>query len=140
MPRGKKKVEVKSRKSYPTHEERIVAADQKIARLTKLNEERAALIAKTEAILAERKATLAKSQEALEKEKAKKERLMAIMSKPPKAPAPKLSPEERAERRKETLAKAREAKQAEREKYNALMAALAESGKTVEDLLSELKK
>ena len=37
-------------------------------------------------------------------------------------------------------AKARAAKKAEKEKYEALMAALAESGKTVDELLDELKK
>ena len=38
------------------------------------------------------------------------------------------------------LAKAREAKKAEKEKYEALLSALAESGKSVDDLLEELKK
>lgn len=140
MPRGKKKVEAKPRKSYPTYEERIAAADQTIARLMKLNENRSSLIAKTEAKLEERRAALVKGQEALEKEKAKKERLVAAKNKPTKVPAAKLTPEERAERRKAALAKAREAKKAEKEKYDALMAALAESGKTVDELLNELKK
>ncbi len=80
MPRGKKKTTTNqpvtnTRKPYPTYEERILAADQTIERLTKLNEERIALIAKTEAKLGERKAALAKSQEALEKEKAKRNAL-----------------------------------------------------------------
>ena len=140
MPRGKKQVEAKPRKSYPTYEERIAATDQTIARLMKLNEERALLIKKAEAKLEERKATLVKSQEALEKQKAKKERLVAAQNKPKKIPAEKLTPEERTERRRAALAKAREAKKAEKEKYDALMAALAESGKTVEELLNELKK
>ena len=139
MPRGKKKAEEKTRKPYPTHEERLAAAEQTIERLTKLNEDRATLIAKTEAKLEERKSALAKSQDALEKAKAKKERLIAAMNQPAKEPAPKLTPEERAERRREALAKAREAKKAEKEKYDALMAALAESGKTVDELLAELK-
>lgn len=139
MPRKKKTTE-KVRKPYPTYEERIAAADQTIERLTKLNEERAALIARTEAQLAERRSALDKSQVALEKAKAKKERLVAAMNKPVKEPAPKLTPEERAERRKEALAKAREAKRAEKEKYDALMAALAENGKTIDELLDGLKK
>lgn len=140
MPRGKQKVEQKPRKPYPTYEERIAAADQSIERLTKLNEERATLIARTEAKLEERKLALAKSQEALEREKAKKDRLIAAMNKPVKEPVPALTPEERAERRKATQAKAREAKRLEKEKYDALVAALAESGKTVDELLDELKK
>ncbi len=140
MPRGKKKVETKKRKPYPTYEERIAAADQAIARLTRLNEERASLIAKTEAKLEERRAALVKSQEALEKEKAKKERLVAAKNRPAKEPVPKLTPEERAERRKAALAKAREVKKAEKEKYDTLMAALAERGKTVDELLNELRK
>ncbi len=146
MQRGKKKTTVanhpttNTRKPYPTYEERIKAADQTIERLTKLNEERIALIAKTEAKLEERKAALAKSQEALEKEKAKRERLMAAMNKPVKAPVARLTAEERKARRQEAMAKAREAKKAEKEKYDALMAALAESGKTMDELLDELKK
>ena len=145
MPRGKKKTTANqptanTRKPYPTYEERIAAADQTIERLTKLNEERIALIAKTEAKLEERKAALTKSQEALEKEKAKKERLVAAMNKPAKAPVANLTAEERKARRQEAMAKAREATKAEKERYDALMAALAESGKTVDELLDELKK
>ncbi len=68
MPRGKKTTTpsqptTNTRKPYPIYEERIAAADQTIERLTKLNEERIALIAKTEAELEERKAALAKSQD-----------------------------------------------------------------------------
>ena len=128
----------KTRKPYPSINERIALADQAIERLTKLNASRAELIAQTEAKLAERKAALAKSQEALEKEEAKKARLLAAKEKPAKAE--KLSPEERKARRLEGQTKARAAKKAEKEKYEALMAALAESGKTVDELLDELKK
>ena len=67
-----KVVAEKTRKPYPSIDERIALADQAIERLTKLNASRAELIAQTEAKLAERKAALAKSQEALEKEEAKK--------------------------------------------------------------------
>ncbi len=145
MPRGKKKTTAKqpttnTRKPYPTYEERIAAADQMIERLTKLNEERIALIAETEAKLEERKAALAKSQEALERETAKKERLVAAMNKHAKVPAAKLTAEERKARRQEAMAKAREAKKVEKEKYDALMAALKESGRTVDELLDELQK
>ena len=62
------------------------------------------------------------------------------MNRPAKAPAPKLTPEERAERRKEALAKAREAKRAAKEKYDALIAAIEESGKSVDEVLEELKQ
>ena len=88
----------KSRKPYPSIDERIALADQAIERLTKLNASRAERIAQTEAKLAERKAALAKSQEALEKEEAKKARLLAAKEKPAKAAKPKLSAEERSAR------------------------------------------
>ena len=133
-----KAVAEKIRKPYPSIDERIALADQAIERLTKLNASRAELIAQTEAKLAERKATLAKSEAQLEKAKATRERLLAAKDKPAKAE--KLSPEERKARRLEGQAKARAAKKAEKEKYEALMAALAESGKTVDELLDELKK
>ena len=45
----------KTRKPYPTHEERLIAVDADIERLTKLNEERVELVKKTEEKLAERK-------------------------------------------------------------------------------------
>ena len=105
----------KTRKPYPSIDERIALADQAIERLTKLNASRAELIAQTEAKLAERKAALAKSQEALEKEEAKKARLLAAKEKPAKAAKPKLSAEERSARRKEALAKARGQEGGERE-------------------------
>ena len=56
-----KVVAEKTRKPYPSIDERIALADQEIERLTKLNASRAELIAQTEAKLAERKAALAKS-------------------------------------------------------------------------------
>lgn len=154
MPRGAKdfgktakkakeaaKVEtVKTRKPYPSHEERLAAVDASIERLTKLNAERAALIEKTEALLAERRAALVKSEDALARELAKKEKLVAMMNRPAKTAAPKMTDEERAEKRRAALAKAREVKKAEREKYDAFLSALAESGKSMDDLLAELKK
>ena len=98
------------------------------------------LIEKTEATPSERRAALAKSEAALEAAKAKKERIIEAMNKPAKETKPKLSPEERAQRRRDALAKAREAKKAEKDKYEALLSALAEGGKSVDDLLEELKK
>lgn len=133
-------VEEKTRKPYPSIDERIAQADQAIERLTKLNAARTELIAQTEAKLAERKTALAKSEEQLEKVKAKKERLLAAKDKPAKGPTPKLTQEERNARRQEALAKAREERKAKKEKYDAIVAALAQSGKTVDELLDALKE
>lgn len=129
----------KPRKPYPTHEERVAAADQTIARLTALNDAREARIAQAEADLEARRAALEKSQAALEKAKAKKEHLLALLNRPPKQAKAKLTAEERAAHRREGAARARAAKKAEKEKYDQLLAALAESGKTVEEVLEALK-
>lgn len=125
----------KTRKPYPTTAERIAMADKQVERLTKLNASRTVLVEKTAALLAERQDALAKSTNALEKAVAKKERLVVAQSKPPKAPKEKLSPEER----KARMAAGRAAKKAETEKYAAIIAALKESGKSVDELLAELK-
>ena len=129
----------KPRKPYPTHVERVAAADQTIARLTALNAAREARIAQAEAGLEARRAALEKSRAALEKAKAKKEHLLALMNRPPKQAKAKLTAEERAAHRREGAARARAAKKAEKEKYDQLLAALAESGKTVEEVLEALK-
>lgn len=129
----------KPRKPYPTHEERVAAADQAIARLTALNAAREARIAQAEADLEARRAALEKSQAALEKAKVKKEHLLALLNRPPKQAKAKLTAEERAAHRREGAARARAAKKAEKEKYDQLLAALAESGKTVEEVLEALK-
>ena len=125
----------KARKSYPTREERIAIAEAQIERLTKLNAARAALIEKTEKTLAERKEALNKSAAALEKVLAKKEHILAIKEKAPKTPKVKLTPEER----KERMAAGRAAKKAEREQLEALAAALKASGKSVDELIAEIK-
>lgn len=57
------KVKEKTRKPYPSIDERIALADAKIQQLEKLNATRQALVEKTAAVLAERQETLAKSQE-----------------------------------------------------------------------------
>ena len=77
MPRGvkgsrkKAKTETvvveKTRKAYPTLDERIAIADKKVESLTKLNNEREVLVAKTEKKLEERKVALARSTEQLNK-------------------------------------------------------------------------
>ena len=105
----------KPRKPYPTHEERVAAADQTIARLTALNAAREARIAQAEADLEARRAALEKSQAALEKAKAKKEHLLALLNRPPKQVKAKLTAEERAAHRREGAARARAAKKAEKE-------------------------
>ncbi|MEG2316751.1 MAG: hypothetical protein RSC91_11050 [Clostridia bacterium] len=109
----------KTRKPYPSREERIVMADQQIARLTKLNQERQVLVDKTEAVLAGRKEALAKSAAAIEKAIARKERL----SQNPEA--------------KVTV---RTSKKAEKAQLNELMAAVKASGKSVEEFLSAIKE
>lgn len=127
------------RKPYPTHEERLAAAEKQIERLTKLNVERTVLIEKTEATLRERRAALAKSKAALEAAKAKKERIVEVMNKAVRETKLRRSPEERAQRRRDALAKAR-GRRRRRRKNAALLSALGESGKSVDDLLEELKK
>lgn len=129
----------KPRNPYPTHEERVAAADQTIARLTALNAAREARIAQAEADLEARRAALEKSRAALEKAKAKKEHLLALLNRPPKQAKAKLTAKERAAHRREGAARARAAKKAEKEKYDQLLAALAESGKTVEEVLEALE-
>ena len=127
-----------TRKPYPSREERLVAIEKNIERLTKLNEDRAALIAKTEKTLAERKTALERTEAELRKELEKKEHLVEVMNRPAKDAPAKLSPEARTEQRKAALAKARAVKKAEKDKYDQLLAALQESGKSLEDLLQAL--
>lgn len=131
MPRGKKKVveapkvepvkveEVKTRKSYPSREERIAMAEAQIARLEALNAERSALIAKTEAKLEERKDALSKSEKALSEARQRKEHLQSIGEK---------------------QAKPRANKAEDKKKLEELFAALQASGKSVDELLSQLHK
>lgn len=130
----------KARKPYPSADKRIALADTQILRLTKINDSRRTLIEGTEATLNTRKIALAKSTASLEKALGKKERLITTQSKPAKAPAQKRSTEEQKARRTESFAKARAVKKAEKEKYDQLLAALKESGKSMDDLLVEVKK
>ena len=92
----------KTRKPYPTHEERLIAADADIERLTKLNEERVELVKKTEEKLAERKIALQRSEDMLLKAQAKREKIISVMNRPKKEPVVKLTPEERAAKRRES--------------------------------------
>lgn len=141
--------QVKARKPYPSPKERLLAAEAQIARLTKLNAERSALIAQTENKLNERKEALAKSEQALANAIAKKNKLTAALesAKAAKHAPAKLSPEERAEKRKEALAKARKVraehsqeKKAEKAKMDALMNLLREQGKSVDELIEAIGK
>lgn len=129
----------KTRKDYPSVDERIKMAAKQIERLTKIIESRKALIQKSETTLNARKSALVKNEEQLSKVQSKKQRLIAVKDKPAKAVSPKLSPEELKARRAEALTKARAAKKAEKEKYDQLLAALKDSGKDVDDLLKEIK-
>ena len=131
--------DMKPWKAYPSIDERIALADKQIERLVKLIDKRGKLIEKSEAILNTRKAALAKNATLLEKAQNRKHALVARKDKPVKTPGPKLSPEELKVKRAESLAKARAAKKAEKAKYDQLLSALKDSGKSVEDLLKEVR-
>lgn len=134
MPRGRKKSEktaekpvvvkekVKERKPYPSIDERIDMANEKIEKLAALNDKRQALITKTEKKLSERKSSFEKTEEVLVKERAKLERLKNSKNKPA------------------TKEEKRAQKAAQREKIANLLKALNESGKSVDDLLEFLGK
>ena len=110
----------KSRKPYPSREERLKNVEAKIERLTKLNEGRAKLIAKTEETLNERKAAYAKSDAQLKKALARRESLLAAQNRPAK-------PEN-----------AQNGKGAERKQIQELLAAVKAKGITLDDLLAKL--
>ncbi len=130
MPRGKKAVKpvetavvstpVKTRKPFPSREERVTMAETTIARLEKLNASRKALIEKTEAKLNERKDALQKSEQQLEKAISRRAHLIAMNEKPAKS------------------ATARAKKSAEKKRLDELMSKLSEKGLSVDDLLSKL--
>jgi len=132
--------EKKSTRKYPSITERVALAEKQAERLAKTIETRKALIEKTEEIQNERRAALAKNEAQLEKALSRKQRLMDQKDKPAKAATQKLSPEELKAKRAEGMARARAAKKAEKEKMNQLLAALKNSGKTVDDLIAEVKK
>ncbi len=115
------KVKEKTRKPYPSIDERIALADAKIQQLEKLNATRQALVEKTAAVLAERQETLAKSQSALDKVRARRGRpVIASKDKP---------------------AKAHRARKSEQDQqYQELLSALKEKGTSMEELLASLKK
>lgn len=108
---------VKARKPYPSREERIDMALKQIDRLTKLNDSRRKLVAKTEKTLNERKLALEKSEEMLSRAIARKERLSTTPEK---------------------LAKERLTKKAEMKKLDEVLAKLKASGKSIDDVLNAL--
>ena len=118
--RSSETTEKKQRKQYPDRDTRIAMADEKIERLTKLNDERRDLIEKTEAKLNERKAALEKSEAMLKKVINRREKLIAAKE----APAGSLA--------------ARAQKAAEKAQFDELKAKLKAQGKTLEDLMNML--
>lgn len=117
---GIDKVCKKFRKPYPSRKERLDNVEAKIARLTKLNESRAELIAKTEKTLNERKAAYAKSDAQLKKAIARRESLIAAQNSPAKRTG------ERSE------------KAAERKRMEELLAAVKAKGITLDELFAKL--
>lgn len=105
----------KVRKAYPSREERVAMADKQIARLTKLNDSRKALVAKTEATLASRQSALAKSTEALEKTLAKKARLTS------------------------TPEKVKQERKTKKAQLDELASLLKASGKSIDEIIAALK-
>lgn len=132
MPRGvkgsgkKAKVEAvameKTRKAYPTLDERIAIADKKVESLTKLNNEREVLVAKTEKKLEERKVALARSTEQLNKVLAHREHLLEIKNRP-------------AAQKGRSAAKSEERKRAEE-----LLSVMKAKGISMEELLAKLEQ
>ena len=124
MPRGRKKKEPtspapvvetkKPRKPYPSQEERIALADEQISHWERLNTERRELIAATEKKLSERKELLAKGEVELERILARKQHLIQLRD----------GIDPRSEKKKQ---------------YTELLAALKASGKTMDDVLANLK-
>ena len=132
MPRGvkgsgkKAKMETvvveKTRKAYPTLDERIAIADKKVESLTKLNNEREVLVAKTEKKLEERKVALARSTEQLNRVLAHREHLMEIKNRP-------------ATQQGRSAAKSEERKRAEE-----LLSVMKAKGISMEELLARLEQ
>ena len=118
--RSSETTEKKQRKQYPDRDTRIAMADEKIERLTKLNDERRDLIEKTEAKLNERKAALEKSEAMLKKVINRREKLIAAKEAPAGSPA------------------ARAQKAAEKAQFDELKAKLKAQGKTLEDRMNML--
>ncbi|MDR2657961.1 MAG: hypothetical protein LBB86_09070 [Oscillospiraceae bacterium] len=106
----------KLRKPYPTHEERIRMADEQIQHWESLNARRRKLVAATEKTLEDRKSALAKGEAEIQRLIDWKQRLAEIKDGMPSTT------------RTHT-----------RQKYNELMNALKVSGRSMDDLLYQLK-
>lgn len=132
MPRGvkgsgkKAKTETvvveKTRKAYPALDERIAIADKKVESLTKLNNEREVLVAKTEKKLEERKVALARSTEQLNKVLAHREHLVEIKNRPA------------------TQQGRRATKSEERKRAEELLSVMKAKGISMEELLARLEQ
>lgn len=102
--------------AYPTLEQRIVLADEKIAQWEKLIAEREELVKKAQQIVVDRQAALEATKEKLVKAKNYKEHLIEMQNRPAKQP-----------------------KVSKTSQYKKLDELLAAKGKTLEELLSELE-
>ena len=129
-------MDTKTRRPYPTREERISVIDSKIVSLQSLIEDRKKLIAKSEAKLNERKAAMAKNEAMLEKLTKLKERLTTPKE---KVVRPKRSPEEIAEIRKANIAKARESRKANAARIANLEKILSEKGITLDEVIDRAR-
>jgi hypothetical protein len=109
-------VEDKARKPYPTHEERINMADEQIRHWEALNARRRALVASTEKTLSDRKNALAKGEAEIQRLLEWRQRLVEI---------------------KEGLPSTNRTHS--RQKFNELLSALKTSGKSIDDVLVQLK-
>jgi hypothetical protein len=104
------------RKPYPTHAERIAMAEEQIKHWEALNTKRRALVASTELTLKNRKEALAKGEAEVLRLTEWKQRLVEIKDGLPSTT------------RNHT-----------RQKFNELLSALKTSGKSMDDLLDQLK-
>ena len=125
----------KAKKPYPTREERISMAENKIASLQALIAARKKHIADAEAKLEARKAALAKDEAMLAKLVSHKDHLMAAREKVTR----KRTPEEIAEARKANIAKARESRLEKTAKLANLEKILSEKGITLDEMIEKLK-
>ncbi|GHU71728.1 hypothetical protein AGMMS49992_06260 [Clostridia bacterium] len=105
----------KQRKPYPSHDERIVMADEQIRHWEELNAKRRALVATTDKTLQDRKDALAKGEAELQRVLEWKQRLIEIKDGVPSG-----------------------VRTQSKQKYNELMNALKRSGKSMDELLEEL--
>lgn len=122
----------KTRKPYPTHEERLIAVDADIERLTKLNEERVELVKKTEEKLAERKIALQRSEDMLLKAQAKREKIISVRIARRRSRGRQAdSGGARRQAQRVVGEGAPRPKRLNAKNHNALLAAIEESGKSV---------